>query len=103
MENLEAALSIYRNVPLDNGDAAIFTDAGMALEVAGLADNWDRLCKENLCSAITGSGVREIAVAIARPDAALLAQDHAMWADMREELAPAGIVVMDPIGLPAAA
>jgi hypothetical protein len=103
MDNLDEVLALYREVPMDNGDAAIFTDLRVVHEVGGLADAWDPVLRRNIGWMLRDTGVREIALAIARPEAELLRQDHAMWADLREELHTSGITVRDPIGLPAAA
>lgn len=102
MENLEAVLAIYREIPMDNGDAAIFTDLHVVIQADRLADLWDPVACRNICLTLRETGVQEIALAIARPEGELLLQDHAMWADIREEL-HGSIRVRDPIGLPAAA
>jgi hypothetical protein len=103
MEKLEDILAAYRDSPMDNGDATIVTDLELVIEVGGMADLWDRVAGRNLCEVLRESGAQEIALAIARPESALLPQDHAMWADIREELHGSGIAIRDPIGLPAAA
>lgn len=86
-----------------NGDVLLTVDR---IEVALLeqwADRWDPVLRQNTAFVIRELGAREVELAVARPDAALLPQDYAMWADLREELAPTGIVLRDPIGLRAAA
>lgn len=103
MDGLDEGLAVYREVPLDNGDAAIFTDLQVVLELERLADLWDPKTRRLLGARLRDTGVRQIALAIARPAAELLPQDHAMWADLREELHGSGISLLAPIGLPAAA
>jgi hypothetical protein len=103
MEKLEEVLAAYRRTPMDNGDAAIVTDLDLVIEVEGMGDLWDRVAGSNICRVLRETGAQEIALAVARPESELLAQDHAMWADIREELLGAGIILRDPIGLPAAA
>lgn len=103
MDGLDSCLAAYRDIPLDNGDAAIFTDCRMVHELDRLADLWDPVARQNVCFLLRETGAREVVLAVARPGAELLPQDYAMWADLREGLAPDGIVVRDPVGLPAAA
>jgi hypothetical protein len=103
MDQIEPALNAFRDDPLDNGDAVIATDDRRVLELAALADQWDPAVCADLCAFLTDSGVREVTVAIARPEARLLPQDHALWADLRERLAPSGVRLRDPVGLPATA
>jgi sulfur carrier protein ThiS len=103
MENLKHVLEIYREHPMRNGDVALLTDLKVVQEVEGLADEWDAELRRNVAALLTSVGVRELLIAVARPDAELLPQDHALWADLREELLGSSITVLPVMGLPAAA
>jgi hypothetical protein len=103
MKNLKKVLSVYREHPMHNGDVALLTDLKVVQEIEGLADQWDPELRRNIAYVLTGLGIRELLVAIARPDAELLPQDHALWADLREELLGSAIRVLPVMALPAAA
>lgn len=103
MEKPETVLAIYTKHPMMNGDVALLTDLDVVQEVEGLADHWDPVLRRNIAYLLREVGARELQVAIARPDAELLPQDHALWADLREELLDAPIRVLPLIALPAAA
>jgi ubiquinone biosynthesis protein UbiJ len=96
-------LDSYREHPMRNGDVAVLTDLRVVQEVEGLADDWDPMVRTGLARILREIGATEVELAVARPDAQLLAQDHALWADLREELLGSQITVHPLIGLPAAA
>jgi hypothetical protein len=103
MENIDVVLEIYRSNPMLDGDVALLTDLQVVQEVEGLADHWDPVLRRNIAYVLREVGARELQVAIARPDAELLPQDHALWADLREELLDSPITVLPLLALPAAA
>ncbi|MCW2501428.1 MAG: hypothetical protein JWN87_3104 [Frankiales bacterium] len=103
MENIDVVLEIYRTNPMLDGDVALLTDLQVVQEVEGLADHWDPVLRRNIAYVLREVGARELQVAIARPDAELLPQDHALWADLREELLDSPITVLPLLALPAAA
>ena len=97
-------LDAYRDDPMRNGDVALFLEElRLVQEVQGLADAWDPVLRHNTGWLLRELGVTEVCLAVARPDAELLAQDHVMWAELREELHGSGVRLADPIALPAAA
>ncbi|MCW2601609.1 MAG: hypothetical protein JWM02_3438 [Frankiales bacterium] len=103
MKNRKKVLKAYREHPMCNGDVALLTDLAVVQEVEGLADHWDPVLRANIAHVLTEIGARELQIAIARPDAELLPQDHALWADLREELLGSAITVLPVVALPAAA
>ena len=88
---------------LINGDVLLTVDRIDVALLEQLADEWDPVRRRDTAFVIRELGAREVQLGIARPEAALLPQDHALWADLREELAATGIVLREPVGLPAAA
>lgn len=94
--------SVYVDHPLDNGDALIITDMDFVQQVDGLADHWEPKVRQFVTDILRRIDPLEVVLAVARPDADLLPQDHAMWADLREELLGSGITVHPPKALPAA-
>ena len=102
MDDLDAVLAIYRDHPMDNGDAVAFLDHKLAVEMEGVADQWDPQLRDSISAALEGSGTKELALAVCRPDGVPLPQDHAMWADLRERCFALGIRVEPLIGLPSA-
>lgn len=103
MDKWSEIRAVYTDIPLENGDALIVTDLSAIQQVDGLADHWDPTVRRFVVKILTEMDVREVRLAIARPGAELLPQDHALWADLREELLGSGIRVLAPEGLPAAA
>ncbi len=103
METWKQARKIYVEHPMRGGDVAIVTDLTVIQEVAGLADDWDPVIRRNVAHILRELQVQELVIAIARPDAELLPQDHALWADLREELLTSTITVHPLEALPAAA
>jgi hypothetical protein len=102
-ENNPEVLAAYVDHPMQNGDVAILTDQKVIQEIAGLADHWDPELRRNVAWLLCEIGVAEVELCVARPDGELLAQDHALWADLREELLGEPVTVHPLIGLPAAA
>jgi hypothetical protein len=102
-DRLETLLEIYREMPIDNGDMLLITDPDLVQEVEGMADQWDPVLRRNVAYVLRELGVSELRLAIARPEGELLPQDHALWADLREELLDQPIRVFPLIALPSAA
>ena len=99
-----AVFEAYRTYPAANGDLLLLlTELRQVLHLEGCADAWDPRIRRNLGAVFEDLGIREIQVAISRPDAELLGQDYALTVELREELAKHGISVSAPRGLPAAA
>lgn len=96
------AIAAYEDYPMDDGDVALLTDLALIQEVEGLADHWDPELRRNLAHILKEIGAGEIVVAIARKGRELLPADHALWADLREELLDAPIVVRPVVALDAA-
>ena len=103
MTDHETVLEIYRDIPLENGDVVLLTNHQVVQEIEGLADNWDPLICRNIAWILTELEATEVRLAIARPEAELLPQDHALWADLREELLSSPMLLHPPVALPAAA
>lgn len=101
--HVDDLLAIYREHPMRNGDVALLTDLPVIQEVEGLADHWDPVLRRNVAKVLRDVGVTQLLVAIARPRAELLPQDHALWADLREELLDSPITVLPVTALPSAA
>lgn len=103
MESYEHVVKAYTDYPTGNGDVLILTDDKIVQEVTGLADQWDPVLRRNIAEVLREVGVSEVALLVARPEGIPLPQDHAMWADLRDELQGSAIVVHPLEGLPAAA
>jgi hypothetical protein len=93
-------LSAYRDYPMDPGDVTLLVD-GVAMEVAGLADHWDTVLRDNIALTLRELPVDRVVVAIARPGAELRPGDHVLWAELREELL-GEVDVVPLVALPAA-
>lgn len=91
----KAALKAYDAEPMQDGDVALLIDDGVCLEIEGLANHWDAGVRRNLAAAL-GPGCARVVMAVARPGRALLASDHVLWAELREELLGCG-VELDPV------
>ena len=91
----KAALKAYDAEPMRDGDVALLIDDGVCLEIEGLANHWDAGVRRNLAAAL-GPGCARVVMAVARPGRALLASDHVLWAELREELLDSG-VELDPL------
>ena len=101
MTDLEKVLHIYNEHPMTNGDVALVLDGGRVVEIAELADHWDPSLRNNLAYTLRGTA-KSVQLAISRPDGELLDTDHALWADLREELLGAPITVLPLLALKAA-
>ena len=86
-----------------NGDVVLTVDGIELAVLEQFADVWDPVLRRNTAYVIRELGAREVRLQVARPDGVLLPQDHALWADLQEELVPDGIVLKGLTGLPAAA
>jgi hypothetical protein len=105
MRDTLRVLAVYRDIPLDNGDAILICGGGVedvVQEIAGLADHWHPRVRDAVCGVLRDIDVGEVVVAIARPDAQLLPQDHALHADLAEELRDGPIRLHPLEALPAA-
>ena len=102
MDDIEKVLEVYDDHPLRDGDVALLTDLEVVQEIEGLADEWDAELRRNIAYVLTEVGASELTVAVARRHKRLLPQDHALWADLREELLGSPIVVHPLRALPAA-
>jgi hypothetical protein len=101
LDTLDRVLSGYREHPMRDGDVALITDLKVISEVERLADEWDPVLRRHTAYALRELGAREVLLAIARPDAVLRPQDHALWADLREELLGDDIHLRPPLAVPA--
>lgn len=102
MDNLDTVLQVYDDHPMRDGDVALLTDLSVIQEVEGLVDQWDAELRRNIAYVLTEVGARELHVAVARRGRRLRPEDHAMWADLREELLGSPIRVHPLLALPAA-
>lgn len=94
-------LSMFSEHRMDAGDVAILCDERRILEIAGLADHWDQLLRDNMALTLTQGGVQRAVIAVARPARDLRPGDHVLWAELREELL--GKVQLAPlVAIPAA-
>jgi hypothetical protein len=103
MEKLADVIRIYNEYPLDNGDMVVVTDSPVVQELERMADEWDPVIRRNVAHVLREIGATEVQLLFARPDAEMLPQDHAIWADLRDELDGSGITLHPPTALPAAA
>ena len=102
MRDIQKLLEVYDDHPMGDGDVALLTDLPVVQEVERLADEWDPVLRRNIAWVLTKVGAGELVVAVARRHKRLLPQDHAMWADLREELLDSPVVVHPLVALPAA-
>lgn len=101
MTEIETVLRIYDEFPMANGDVAVLLDGGRVLEITELADQWDPELRHNLAYTLRGTAA-SVQLAISRPGGELLDTDHALWADLREELLDSEVDVLPLLGLRAA-
>lgn len=85
MPDLEKILAAYDDHPMRDGDAVLLMDHQVALEVEGLADNWSAELREGIAETVRLHS-RSVQLAVARHGKVLHPGDHALWADLREEL-----------------
>ena len=98
----ECFLDVYRDHPLDDGDAVVVIDDEVCLEVQGLADHWDGVLREDTTQALLSTADR-VLVAIARPRGRLQERDHQLWRDLQDALGGRGVELLPVHALPAAA
>lgn len=101
MDELADILAVYDDHPMSDGDAVLLLDQKVALEVEGLADNWCAELREGIAQAVRAHS-RSVQLAVARPQRVLRPGDHALWADLREELLGDGVEVLPVFALNAA-
>lgn len=100
-DTLAQVLQIYAETPMPEGDAALFLDGKVCLEIERLALEWDdELCRNTakILRETTGS----VVVAIARRSAALLPADFQLWRDLHQELRGSEVALLPLRALPAA-
>jgi hypothetical protein len=97
-----AALRIYADHPLDDGDAVLLLDDTVCLELAGLADNWDDERRRSTVHVLRETTSSRVAVAIARPGGDLKRGDFQLWRDLHAELRDSEIALLPVRALPAA-
>jgi len=97
----EEALQIYRDDPLDDGDAVLLLDDSVCLELEHLADDWDDQGRRSLVRILTRTSHR-VLVAIARERAELLPSDYQIWRDLHEDLRTTSVELLPVRALPAA-
>jgi len=100
-DRLEAALRIYADDPLDDGDAVLFLDGKVCLEISGLAAEWDAVLRRNTASMLRTTA-RSVVVAIARPGATPQPGDVQLWRDLHAELRDSDVELHPLRLLPAA-
>lgn len=84
-DRLETALRIYADDPLDDGDAVLFLDGKVCLEITGLAAEWDAVLRRNTAN-ILRQTARSVVVAIARVGATPQPGDYQLWRELHAEL-----------------
>ena len=89
----ENMLAHYEAEPMQPGDVALLLDDGVCMEVEGLADHWSANIRRNLATMLRPNCAR-VLIAVARPERQLLASDHVLWAEMREELLGSGVELL---------
>ena len=85
---------------MPDGDAVLVIDDAVCMELQGLADHWDARIRRNLAD-ILSTTCTSVVLAVARKHGDLHPQDHAMWADLREELLGSSVTLLPLRGLPA--
>ena len=102
--DITAVTQTFREHPMSNGDLALlFPEIRFVQEMEGFADTWDPSKRRFLGEVMRDAGIGELHVMVARPDGIPLAQDHALWGDICDELRDTRALVHPLIGLPAAA
>jgi len=94
-------LAHYDSEPMEPGDVALLLDDSACMEVQGLADNWSAQARRNLATVLREHCAR-VLIAVARPEGQLLAADHVIWAELREELLCSGVELLPIRGVAAA-
>ena len=98
---LDEALRIYADSPLDAGDAVLFLDREVCLEVTGLADRWDEVTRSNTAHLLRETA-GQVVLAIARPGADLLPGDYRLWRELHQDLRDSAVELAPVKALPAA-
>jgi hypothetical protein len=96
----ELPLGPYAKFPMADGDAVLFLDGTVCLEVSGLADQWDAALRRNLADMLT-TLCTDVVLAVARRRSRLRPHDHAMWAELREEMLGSAVALAPLLALPA--
>jgi len=99
-DKAQSLLAVYDDQPMQAGDVALLLDDTVCMEVEGLADNWSARVRGNLATALRPQCSR-VLIAVARPQRELLASDHVLWAELREELLGSGIELLPIRGVAA--
>ena len=100
-DKTETAIALYDAQPMRRGDVALLIDDGVCMEVEGLADCWDAQLRRNLAATLR-AGARRVLIVVARPGRQLLASDHVLWAELREELLDSSVELLPIRGVAAA-
>ena len=98
---LAAALRIYSDIPMEEGDAILLLDNMVCLEMEGLASDWDATISQNTAR-ILRETARSVTLAIARPGATPLPSDVQLWCDLHAELRGSQVELQPLRALPAA-
>lgn len=97
----EQALGVYRDAPLQDGDAVVLIDRQVCLELEQLATEWDDVLSRNLIKVLRGAAAR-VLVAVARDGEVLRPSDYQLWRDLHVGLRDAGVDLLPIRALPAA-
>jgi S-adenosylmethionine:diacylglycerol 3-amino-3-carboxypropyl transferase len=97
----ELALDIYRDIPLEDGDAVLLLDQQVCLEMEQLAALWDEQIRRNLVHVLTRTAAR-VLVAVAREGEVLRPGDYQLWRDLHAGLREADVELLPIRALPAA-
>ena len=98
---LAAALQVYADHPLDDGDGVLLVDDQVCLEIARLADEWDDALRSSTARLLVATADR-VQVAIARPRGVLRDSDHQLWRELHAELRDSAVQLLPVRALPAA-
>jgi S-adenosylmethionine:diacylglycerol 3-amino-3-carboxypropyl transferase len=97
----EQALDIYRDIPLEDGDAVLLLDQQVCLEMEQLAALWDEQIRRNLVHVLIRTAAR-VLVAVARDGEVLQPGDYQLWRDLHAGLRDADVELLPIRALPAA-
>ena len=98
---LAEVLRIYAEHPLAAGDVVLLLDGLVCLELPGLADEWDDELRHST-SHVLRETAGVVVLAVARPGAGLLPQDHRLWRELHDELRGSQVELAPARALPAA-
>ncbi|MCW2715124.1 MAG: hypothetical protein JWN88_2171 [Frankiales bacterium] len=96
-----AALRIYADTPMDEGDAVLLLDDEVCLEFGQLTTGWDDESRRRLAQMLDASASR-VLLAIARDGGRLLPRDYQIWRELHEELRSTRVELLPVRALPAA-